>query len=171
MNNEDNNKKNWFALYTKPKHEFKAEEELNNLSIDSFLPKIIVKRKWKDRKKKIVTPLFTSYIFIHATEIERRYSLALQSIVKTVCFQGIPAVIPDEQIESIKIMVQNNDDIFITDNIVNGSKVKIIDGPFKDTIGVVINVNSENYLYVSLEILNRSISVKLPVDSVYKILE
>ncbi|MBI5807245.1 MAG: UpxY family transcription antiterminator [Ignavibacteriales bacterium] len=171
MNTETNNEKKWFALYTKPKHEFKAEEELRKLSIDCYLPTIIVKRRWKDRKKKIITPLFTSYIFIYATEIERRYSLALDSIIKTVCFQGKPAVIPEEQIESIRIMVNNNDDIILSDKIVKGAKVKITEGPFKDIVGVVINVNSENYLYISLDILNRSISVRLPIDSVYKIME
>ncbi|MCX7876767.1 MAG: UpxY family transcription antiterminator [Melioribacteraceae bacterium] len=170
MNTEQQEKK-WFALYTKPRHEFKAEEQINKLSIECFLPKINVKRKWKDRKKNVETALFTSYIFIHATEIERRYALALDSIVKTVCFNGKPAVIPNDEIESIKILLENKADVYLTDNIKRGNKVKIIEGPFKDAIGTVLNVNSENWLYVSIEVLQRTVSVKLTKDCVYRLME
>ncbi len=170
MVDENIEEKKWFALYTKPRHEFKAEEQINKLSIECFLPKIIVKKKWKDRKKKVETALFTSYIFIHATEIERRYALATDSVVKTVCFDGKPAVIPDEEIESIKIMLSQNTDVFISDKIQRGNKVKIIEGPFKGVIGTVINQNSEDWLFVNIEILQRSVSVKLTKDNVLNLL-
>ena len=171
MFEENTEEKKWFALYTKPRHEFKAEEQINKLSIDCFLPKITATRKWKDRKKKVESALFTSYIFIHATEIERRYALAVDSIVKTVCFNGKPAVIPDEEIESIKIMLEKKSDIFISDKIQKGNKVKIIEGPLKNVIGTVVNLNSEDWLYVTVEILQRSVSVKLTKDNVYKLME
>ena len=78
--------RSWFALYTKPKHEFKAELELNNLSVENYLPKITRVRQWSDRKKKITLPLFSGYIFINVNEKERYQSLQLPSIVKTVSF-------------------------------------------------------------------------------------
>lgn len=168
---DENSEKKWFALYTKPRHEFKAEEQLNKLSIECFLPKINVTKKWKDRKKKIETALFTSYIFIHATETERRYALAIDSVVKTVCFNGKPAVIPDDEIESIKIMLSHDSEVFISDKVQRGSKVKIIEGPFKDVIGTVVNLNSEEWIYVTIEILQRSVSVKLTKDNVYKLMK
>ena len=48
----DPSEKHWFALYTKPRHEFKAELQLKNISIDNYLPTYIVTKQWSDRKKK-----------------------------------------------------------------------------------------------------------------------
>lgn len=169
--NQLSDEKKWFALYTKPRHEFKAEEQLNKLSVENYLPKILVKRKWKDRKKNVELPLFPGYIFIHSTEIERRYSLALDSIVKTICFNGKPAEIPDYEIENIKIMLNSKAEVYIKNDFRKGNSVKIIEGPFSGVMGTVVNENSEDWLYVTIEILHRSVSVKLTKDSVYKLIE
>jgi len=56
--------KKWFALYTKPKAEFKAKQELSDMKIENYLPYQTVIKQWSDRKKQIKELLFTSYIFI-----------------------------------------------------------------------------------------------------------
>ena len=58
--------KKWFALYTRPRHEFKALEQIKELEVETYLPTITVIKQWSDRKKKITEPLFRSYIFIFA---------------------------------------------------------------------------------------------------------
>jgi transcription antitermination factor NusG len=63
--------KYWFVLYTKPRHEFKAEEQIKSLNIEVYLPTTTVVKQWSDRKKKVTEPLFKSYIFIYADEKER----------------------------------------------------------------------------------------------------
>lgn len=65
---DSSTKKNWFALYTKPKHEFKAEIKLNAEGIETYLPKISKIKQWSDRKKKIIEPVLRGYIFIYANE-------------------------------------------------------------------------------------------------------
>lgn len=161
--------KNWFALYTKPRHEFKVEANLNILSIENYLPTIIVTKKWSDRKKKIRQPLFNGYIFIYSNEKERLLSLQQPAVVKTVCFQGKPAVIPNWEIENLKKLLEKSPEIFVTDKIEIGSRVRIVDGPFKDVEGIVTEAaNNEKMLAVTMELLNRSVLVKLPAQSVIK---
>lgn len=135
------------------------------------MPTYFDKRQWKDRKKKVEAPLFNGYIFIYATEKERILSLKCKSIIKTICFQGKPSIIPDSEIENIKLMLSNQPELFITDYIEKGNKVKIVSGPFEGVYGTVKNINSEEWLFVSVEILNRSVSVKLTRDCVYKVIE
>lgn len=162
---------NWYALYTKPRHEFKAALQLDSISIENYLPTFTVKKQWSDRKKKVIEPLFRGYIFIHTDERERLLAVSQSTIVKTVCFDGKPSVIPAWQIENLQKMLSETPEVFVSDKIEIGSKVRIIDGPFKDVIGVVTGAQEEKWLAVSVDLLRCSVMVRLPNESVVKALE
>ena len=165
------NQRKWFALYTKPRQEFKAVINLEAKSIEYYLPTITIKKQWKDRKKKILEPIMRGYIFIHVNEKERLISLQNSSIVRTVCFQGKPAVIPEWEIENLKKFLSESRDFIVSNKIEIGAKVKIIEGPFSNVVGVVTGSQEDRWLAVSIELLNRSVLVRLPQESVIKFLE
>jgi hypothetical protein len=53
----------WFALITKPQHEFRVAEGLRAASeAEVFLPTYQNKRRWSDRVKILDTPLFPGYV-------------------------------------------------------------------------------------------------------------
>ncbi len=161
--------KKWFALYTKPRHEFKALEQINALDITTYLPTTTVIRQWSDRKKKITEPLFKSYIFINADELERNQALTSDAVLKTIFFNGKPAVIPDWEIENLKQILSNADKVTVFNGIVKGTKVEIGSGPMIGLEGVVSKVSkNEQTLAVSIEMLNRSVIVTLPASTVIK---
>lgn len=163
--------KKWFVLYTKPKHELKAAIQIENLGVEYYLPTVTIVKRWSDRKKKIDEPIFKGYIFIYADEKERIKSMAFKEIVRCVSFLGKPAVVPDWEIQNLKTFLQHSKDLVVTDLITTGTKVRIVDGLFKDVTGIVSSINGENYLSVSVDMLHRSVSVKLPKESIIKIIE
>lgn len=165
-----NNSKQWTALYTRPRHEFKAEEQLNELRVDNYLPTVSRIKQWSDRKKKIAEPVFKSYIFIFSTEKERLNALQQPSIIRSVTFAGKPAVIPEEQIENLKKMISTNREIYIANRIQVGTRVRVTEGPFEGIEGVVYHTDKkEKMLAINIDLLNRSVSVQLPKESVTKI--
>lgn len=163
--------KKWFVLYTKPKHELKAAIQIENLGVEYYLPTVTIVKRWSDRKKKIDEPIFKGYIFIYADEKERIKSMAFKEIVRCISFLGKPAVVPDWEIQNLKTFLQHSKDLVVTDLITAGTKVRIVDGLFKDVTGIVSSINGENYLSVSVDMLHRSVSVKLPKESIIKIIE
>ena len=163
--------KHWFALYTKPRHEFKAELQLKSISIDYYLPTYLVAKRWSDRKKKIIEPLFRGYIFIYASEKERLISLSQSAIVRCISFLGKPSVIPEWQINNLKLILSESHEVLVSNKIEIGTSIKITDGPFKDVIGVVTGTQEDKWLAVSVELIHRSIIVRLPKESGIKILE
>jgi len=163
--------KKWFALYTKPRHEFKAEVQLNSVSVENYLPTYTKLKQWSDRKKKVTSPLFSGYIFIYANEKERILAVEQESIVRTVFFNGKPSAIPDWEIESLRKMLTETPDVVISDRIETGMKVKIIDGPFRDVIGIVTAQQQESWLAVSVELIHRSVMVRLSKESVLKYID
>lgn len=159
----------WYALYTKPRHEFKALEQITALDIDTYLPTTTVIKQWSDRKKKITEPLFKSYIFVCADESERNLSLTADAVIKTIFFNGKPAAIPDWEIENLKHMLTNSDKVTVHNGIIRGNIVKIESGPMMGIEGVVSYVSrDERTLSVSIEMLNRSVIVSLPSSTVIK---
>jgi len=161
--------KKWFALYTKPRHEFKALEQLEEIEIETYLPTITVTKQWSDRKKKVTEPLFKSYIFICSTELERNNALTREAIIKTIFFSGKPAVIPEQEMESIKKMLESPERIQVFNGIVKGVIVRIDSGPFEGVEGVVHSISEdENTLSVSIQLLNRTVSVSIPGNTKVK---
>lgn len=165
MTNSGTNKK-WYALYTKPKHEFKAEQQLKAVGIEYYLPTITTIKQWSDRKKKVTEPLFRGYIFVHGNEKDRLLALEQYAVVRSIFFQGVPATVPDWQIENLRKMLEKGTDIEVSDKLAVGSTVKIISGPFQGVEGIVYeNSNSERVLAITIDLLRRSVIVKIPRDS------
>lgn len=164
-------KRSWFALYTKPRNEFKAADQLGALAIQYYLPVVTKIKQWSDRKKKVTEPVINGYIFIYATEKERLYSLEQNSIVRCVFDQGRAAIIPSWQIENLQRMLSQGSDFFIHDGIVPGVKVRIKEGPFMDVIGVVRETDNGNTIAVSIDLLNRSVITHLPKESIFEIVK
>jgi transcription antitermination factor NusG len=161
--------KKWFALYTKPRHEYKAKEQLEEIWVETFLPTITHTKRWSDRKKKVTEPLFRGYIFIHSNEIERNKAVTRESVIKTIFFDGKPAVIPEREIESIKKLLESPEKIQVFNGISQGIIVRIESGAFADVEGIVQKISKdENTLLVSIEMLNRTVSVTIPSDTKVK---
>lgn len=176
----DNNRKNplykgaekcWFALYTKPRSEFKAADQLTEIGVDFYLPTITKVKQWSDRKKKVKEPVLSGYILIFATEIERIASLEQFSIVRCVTEKGKPAKIPEWQVENFKRMLDTGSDFHIIDGLVPGAKVRIKDGPFEGVMGTYQESENERSIAVSIELLNRTVVTHLPKESNIEVLK
>ena len=163
--------KHWFALYTKPRQEFKASIQLTKMTIENYLPTLTKVKKWSDRKKKVTEPIFRGYIFIKADEKERLLSLSQNAIVRCITFEGKPSIVPEWQIESLKSLLTTSPEVFVSNKIELGAKVKIIDGPFSGVLGIVKGVQEEKWLAVSVDLINCSVMVRLSKESIVKFLE
>jgi transcription antitermination factor NusG len=170
MDLKSEQKKNWFALYVKPKHEFKAKSELDQLCVHNYLPVLTRIHQWNDRKKKIDEPLIKGYIFVYADEKERLSSLENRCIIKCVSEHGRPARIPEWQIINLQNMLNHGGDFNVFDGLVKGTTIEIVEGPFKGVQGILEKTETENNLAVTIDFLNRSVVVHLPKESVTRIL-
>lgn len=161
--------RNWFALYTKPRNEFKAAAQLEKICYEYYLPVFEKVKTWSDRQKKVTEPVLRGYIFIHVNEKERLAALKINSIIKCVSNNGKPERIPCWQIENLKIMLRNISGFSVYEGILPGTEVEILDGPLKGVIGKIISGEKEK-LAVCINLLNRSVVTYLPKESRLKFL-
>lgn len=143
--------KKWYAVYTKPRWEKKVAELLTRRRVENFCPLNKVVRQWADRKKTVLEPLFTSYVFVHATEAEHLTIKQTDGIVNLVYWLGAPAVIRDEEILAIKEFLSDHTDVKLERIAVNvADRVRITDGLLVHREGDV------------LEVKNKTVKVFLP---------
>lgn len=158
--------KNWYALYTRPRHEKKVAEILNQKGEEVFLPLLKTKRQFKDRKREVELPLFPSYIFSKFEYKERFSILETHGVMKIVNFQGKPAIVPDWQIESLKVILENPETLRLENYYRQGDLVKVVNGPFKGLNGTVKQQKGESRLVITIDGIMQSISVEIDPDSV-----
>jgi len=159
----------WYAIYTKPRHEKKVDAQLVDKEIETFLPVVKRKRQWKDRKKNVEMPLFSSYLFVNFDYKYRFDVLETDGVVKVVNFNGIPAVVPDWQIESLRQMLTFPKTIQLENYIRPGEIVEVIDGPMQGMRGTVVNRKNSNRLVLTIDGIMQSVSVEVDEFDLKKI--
>ncbi|MFL5746053.1 MAG: UpxY family transcription antiterminator [Niastella sp.] len=136
--------KKWYAVYTRPRWEKKVADLLVKKHIESYCPLNKIVRQWADRKKLVLEPLFTSYVFVHTTPQEHLAIKQTDGILNFVYWLGQPAVIRDEEIEAVKQFLDEYHDIQLEKIHVNThDRVRISSGPLMAREGDVIEVRSK----------------------------
>lgn len=162
MTNSDNKATRcWYALYTRPRFEKKVDKELQDLSIESFLPLKKVVKFWSDRKKMIDEPLFPSYVFVHADSKERHRAFQPQGVVRMVSFNGQPARIPEEQINAVRRILEAGYLPIVDNNLSKGDKVEIIAGPLTGLQGHVSENRGNNHFIIFIDGICQTVAVKI----------
>jgi transcription antitermination factor NusG len=161
----------WHAVYVKSRTEKKAQTELQLQKIETFLPLQRKLRQWSDRKRWVEMPLISGYVFVKASRKE--YDLVLQSnyVVSYVRFEGKAAVVPDNQIEYLKLMLkQDNAEIEITrEPLKPGQIVEVIAGPFIGLKGKLLKIKGKSKVAIELEQLGYSALVEILTEDIISI--
>jgi len=152
---------NWYALSTRSRHEKRVYDRFHLKGIESYLPLITVHRKWSDRYKTVQEPLFSCYVFVKIALKDRLPVLQTDGVVRLVSFKGIPATIPEHQLEAIKIVLKEKEDIQRIDYLTPGQKVEVVQGPLRGVRGVLINVKNRHRMVLTLDGIMQAISVDI----------
>ena len=159
----------WYALYTRSRHEKKVDALLTEKNVETYLPLYTQVRQWKDRKKKIEMPLFSSYLFVNFDYKYRFDILQTDGIIKIVHFNGNPAVIPDWQIGSLKKMLDEPKSLQLEQYFNSGELVEVIAGPMRGMRGMVMMRKNSHRLVLSIDGIMQSVSVEIDQGNLKKI--
>ncbi len=162
--------KQWYALYTKGRHEKSVDLELKKKGIESFLPLRKIKRRWSDRVTTVEEPLFSSYVFVKtggdkATEVIRSKG--------AVCFVSVnarPVQIRPEVIEALKSILESQIAVDPFPYLNAGSRVIVKSGIFKGVEGFIARKDQKRCrLVISIDALKASISIEVDSALVEKV--
>jgi len=156
----------WFALWTRSRHEQVVREQLEQKHIEAFLPTITKWSRWKDRKKKIDWPLFPGYCFARFNVRERLSVLKCTGVVNIIGFEGEPAPIPEHEIDSIRMLIESDLAYDPCPMIREGMMVEVIHGPLKGVVGRLMRKNEKARLVLSVDLIGQAVSVEVDAADV-----
>ncbi len=150
----------WYPIYTRSRAEKKAQLELTKKGIATYLPLRKVLKQWSDRKKFVEEPLLKSYLFAFISSKEYSDVLMTNGITRFIYFSGKIAAIADKQLEDLKLLLANAEDLeVITHEISPGEKVLIKAGPFKGIMAELVSLKSKKSIVLRLQNLGYSIQI------------
>ena len=159
--------KYWVAALVKMNSEKKVSSELCRLGYHNYVPTQIEVRQWSDRKKKVERVVIPMIIFVLVDREGESNLRKNPSIYKFISYPGQKdaAVIPNEQIEKLKFMLNNADStVEFSDTVYEiGEEVEIVRGPLKGLYGELCYTEKGNpmlgvyvkllgYSYVNVDI-------------------
>jgi transcription antitermination factor NusG len=152
----------WYALYTKPRHEKKLADLLNEKHIEAYVPVRRVLKQWSDRKKMVDEPLIRSYCFVRANPGWYYEALNTPGAVRYVWFSGQAAPIPDWQIKVLRTLTGSDLDVECHTGLFQpGVMVKVIAGPLIGTVGEMISKAGKNRMLIRIDHLDSVVSVAI----------
>ncbi|MGR3812129.1 transcription termination/antitermination protein NusG [Jiulongibacter sp. NS-SX5] len=159
----------WYVLYTKSRQEKKVEEQLLELGLDVYCPKLKKVKQWSDRKKIVEEPLFRSYVFINIEEKERHLAFKAFGVVKYLYWLERPAIVKDKEIEAIRNLLGEFEYSEIeVEQFEREDRILIKSGPLTDKEGIVKKVD-DNSIEVLIEALQMKVRVDLRSNKVSKL--
>lgn len=156
----------WLALYTRYRHEKTVAEQISERGLETFLPLHKTAHRWKDRVKKLFLPLFPNYVFVLTTPAQRGAVLSTPGVYDFVRLSGVPAQIPNEEIEAIRQVVERGLDAEPHPFLKTGDRVRVKAGPLEGLEGILVRKKNFYRLVLSVELLVKSISVEVEVTDV-----
>ncbi len=146
-------RKNWYAVYTKPRAEKKLHAHLEDKNITSFLPLRRELKLWSDRKKWVEQPLLPSYLFVQIEEASRFDVLNTPGAVRYISFEGKPAAIPDNQILNLQQLISVSPKSIDVDYglVKRGDRVEVTSGALRGIIGEVVQLNGKFRILLRFE--------------------
>ncbi|HEX6905413.1 MAG TPA: UpxY family transcription antiterminator [Terriglobales bacterium] len=151
----------WYAIHTRSRHEKRIELSLRQAGVDTFLPLIREVHRWSDRRKEVQLPLFPCYLFVHIVpETAARLTvLKTSGVLNFVGTSGLESPIPDQEIEQVRSVVTQQGSYFPCPFLKTGQRVRIRGGALEGVEGVLSSHKGAATLVVSVELIQRSVSV------------
>lgn len=152
----------WFAIYVKPRHEKNVAAALNRKGYEIFLPLY-----WRRAKcnKAFELPLFPGYVFCRVDQFNTVPIMTTAGVFSIVGNGRVPQPIPESEIEVVRRMVESGLMPVPWPYVSAGQEICLRSGPLRSVRGVVVDASNGKWLVISIDLLRRSVAVKVDRES------
>lgn len=164
----------WYAIYTKPKQEERAESNLRAWGVETLDPTFKQSRPkhGTHRTNYVIKQLFPRYIFAHFNaSILLRDVYFTRGVHSVVSFDNKPSPVDDEIISQIRERICGDGYVHL-DDLKSGDKVIVKNGPLSNIVGMLEkNMTASDRVSILLTNVNYQARVLLLREQVDKLSE
>lgn len=155
---------NWYAAYVYSNHEKAISQHLQMKGIESFLPLQTVTKRWKNRVTvKVELPLFPSYVFVKIARTQCARILEVPRVHSIVGNRREATVLPEFEMDALRQGLRERQ-AEPYPYLKAGDRARISSGALAGMVGVVVRINSQLRVVLSVEAIARSIAVHVSAD-------
>lgn len=160
----------WYVVHTKNRFENVVFESLQKKSIETFLPKILVQSKRKDRRKMIRLPMFPGYLFVKTDlrPVEHLEIVKVSGAVRLIGNKDGPISVPEDVVSSLKIIVASENKVITGSRFQEGDQVIVVNGPFSGVRGIFSRYKGQGRVVVHIDALGQFAAVEVSEEDVEK---
>ncbi len=147
------------------------QDSLTRAGFGVFLPERMIWSRRRDLRKLISVPVFPGYLFV-APDAREGWALRLvttRSVVRILGLNGHPMPVPEQEVESLRVLVESGESLEPVPYINLGDTVHVEEGPLTGAEGVVVRKGRKEHLIVSVGLMHRSVSVELTESQLVKV--
>lgn len=152
----------WYAVYTRSRFEKRLMELLAAKGIEAYVPMRKVMRQWSDRKRLVEEPIIRSYCFVRVGAKEYFEVLNTPGAVRYVWFSGKPAIIPERQIDILKVIAGSDLEVeCLPDTFQPGVHVHVTAGPLKGLSGELVSISNKKRVIIRIDHLGHVLTLSI----------
>lgn len=162
----------WYAVYTKPRQEHIARENLERQSFEAYLPLMRARRRRRSKWVETIEPMFSRYLFIRlepgTTSVASVRST--RGVTGLVQFGNTLVPVP-EGLMSILLQTADAETGVHTPEpnlLQEGDSVVLTDGPLASLHGIFKAADGDARAIILLKLLGTETEVVVPVEQIWR---
>ena len=159
--------KAWYRVYSKPRQERVALDNLSRQAYQTFLPLIRLRRKRQRRYVWVTEPMFPRYLFINLSDESDNWGPIRSTIgvAGLVRFGGRPARVPDNLVSALQ---SNEAGVWEmpTPDLKSGDRVRICEGPMAGYEGIFQSRSGKERVTLLLDVVSQAARVEVALDHI-----
>ena len=159
--------KEWFILQFKSNSHHLAAKNLNRQGFETFLPLHDTTSRKLSRFINTSKPLFPGYMFIKFDRAESQWHKINNTygVSRLITFNSLLKSIPTKFVDSLMKRYDSSGKLIPIQKLKEGDRVKILKGPFADFIASVENYESEQRIWVLMDLMGRTTKIQIPSEA------
>ena len=156
-------RREWFAIAVKPRHEKRVAYVLDSKGYETFLPLYKHRHRYGARMRDFELPLFPGYVFSRFDLFKRLPVMITPGVSRILGTETYPTPVDPVEIASLRTTLKKAVSAKALPFLQTGNKVRISEGPLRGVEGIIVLVRGEPRIVLSATLLQRSVLVE--VDS------
>lgn len=152
----------WWVGHTRPRFEKSLAWDLAERGVGYFLPLIERVRFSGGRKRRVLMPLFPSYVFFCGTDEDRHAVMRTDRLVRTIAVSNQHEL--REELSQLETAIRSKGTIDLYPFAAVGSRCRVTSGPFMGIEGVVVSRNETARLVLQVGILGQGAALEIDAD-------
>jgi transcriptional antiterminator RfaH len=160
----------WFAVYTQPRGEAIAAENLVRQNFEVYYPRYLKRRSHARKIQTVPAPLFPRYIFVafDADDPRWRAIRSTRGAVDLVRNGQDPAPVPEAIIAEMRQRQDEHGFVVLARHVKlgRGDRIRIEGGPFASYEAIFETMRDNERVVALLSLMGRQVVVNVPVEAI-----